>query len=48
MTTDLKGDASVTFEPSAADPLHELGIVSVLGAHYLEGHQILPWAEELS
>ena len=48
MTTELKGDASVTFEPSDADPLHELGTVSVLGANYLEGHQILPWAEELS
>ena len=43
MTTELKGDASVTFEPSDADPLHELGTVSVLGANYLEGHQILPW-----
>ncbi len=48
MYTDVKGDATLGMEASDADPLHLLEPVELLGANYLEGHQILPWAEELT
>ena len=48
MFTNLKGEATLSMEASDADPLQRLEPVKLLGANYLEGHQILPWAEELS
>ncbi|MEM7543079.1 MAG: acetoacetate decarboxylase family protein [Pseudomonadota bacterium] len=47
VTLDVKGDAVLSMEPSEQDPLAELGPVDLIGANYIEGHQILPWAEEM-
>ena len=47
MYKDLKGDATLTFGKSESDPLYLFESSILLGATYLEGHQILPWAEEL-
>ena len=44
---DLKGDAVIEFGYSESDPLHLFDSSKLLGANYLEGHQILPWAEEM-
>ncbi len=47
MYKDLKGEATVKFGHSESDPLDLFQSSTLLGANYLEGHQILPWAEEL-
>lgn len=47
MYKDLNGEATIEFGHSESDPLHLFESSNLLGACYLEGHQILPWAEEL-
>jgi acetoacetate decarboxylase len=47
VTLDVKGEAVLNMEASEADPLADLEPVTVFGANYVEGHQILPWAEEI-
>lgn len=47
VTLDLKGEATLSMAPSIQDPLADLAPVNLTGANYVEGHQILPWAEEL-
>lgn len=47
MYTEVKGDAKLILQRSELDPLYRLEPIQSLGAVYLEGHQILPWAEEL-
>ena len=47
VTVDLKGEARLSMAPSLQDPVADLAPVKLLGANYIEGHQVLPWAEEV-
>ena len=47
VTVDLKGEAKLSMAPSVQDPVADLAPVKLIGANYIEGHQILPWAEEV-
>jgi len=42
------GRGAIEIEPTAADPLNELGTLEVLGASFVTGEQVLPWGEIVS